>query len=1248
MAEQRLLYSLEGDASGLKKALAESEAAHRRLTDALTRKGIEIGALKSAEEGLKKIDAAAAEARRKMEFFRRSAELAPGGIKQFSKDINKASKDLARLTQQAQAQRAQIASLRSAAGGTGAEIVAAEEGLANANAQKRVALLEAERQARVNYGKQVLAGLQAQALETARVAEIERRRAADDAANARAAAANARVRAAAQQSAAQAAQANSRLQAFASGLPRFDLKGNAAAKLAEITAAADKSKQALNDALTAARNFGRDGASQAQGFSGQLKSLALQAVAVTTAIKGIGAVVNTGIQGQRLEAKFQFATGGDNKKAAADLAFVRAEADRLALPLLEAADGFSKLASSTQGTNVEGEKTRQIFTGISSAMRVLGAPTYQVERAFNAVVQSISKGNLQAEEIRGQLAESIPGAFRILAKALDTTEEKLNKDLKAGLVNGAEAMVAFSKELERMSQSGLLAATTSFQAQMVRLSNTLFDFRDIIANAGLLDAFGAEITTLTDKLREMADTGELQAFAKDFAQIIGTIARVLGTATRLAIEHRDTLASLALLFAGFKIAKGVQGIAIAWGAAATAISGAGVAITGVTGAGSILFALLGGPVGITAAILAAAAAWDVFHTSGAEALDNLIKKNGGLKKSMTQAIEQFNAGGLGAKAGYDEATRKVSAYREQVAATGKTLADIRAKRATGLEYENNGLFGKLTVLKDEEKRALSAVVAAKNELARAERFVIASAATIARDDRLAKGDKKPVAKTAAGKIDKSGIAAAKREAEALLRAQQELERNRIEAEALGLADSLDARKQLLDQRRKDELIDEETFIRAKTAIDEEGLRNELTALQAQQAKLRIASTDAGAKGSERVNALADLALVDARIESASQKILNLNQSAVAELAAIGAAKLKAQADFIDGLEQEAFLAALNNDERETALLLLEAEKLGIADVNRLLELQGQIRQANADKDAAKETQRQQDDVYKNVQQGVQKAFADGLNAVASGEGGIRGALLNLVNTIRGALSNAIAGGLTESFLGMLGGKEGVLNIAGSLGFGGKKDGSTAASALFVRDVAGAGALTGGISGAGGEGGGMFAGFFEGIKSFFSNLTSGFSNLFSGLAKSLSGLFSGGSGGGGGSGNVGGWVTAIASLFGYADGGWTGPGSKYQPAGIVHADEFVFDKASTNRIGVGVLENMRRMASGRFASPRPRLSYAEGGLVNLPGSAPPTVNANTKVVNMFDLDSALAEYLNTRGGERAILNVIQRNPGATGF
>jgi len=62
---------------------------------------------------------------------------------------------------------------------------------------------------------------------------------------------------------------------------------------------------------------------------------------------------------------------------------------------------------------------------------------------------------------------------------------------------------------------------------------------------------------------------------------------------------------------------------------------------------------------------------------------------------------------------------------------------------------------------------------------------------------------------------------------------------------------------------------------------------------------------------------------------------------------------------------------------------------------------------------------------------------------------------------------------------------------------------------------------------------------------------------------------------------------------FAEGGYTGDGSKYQPAGVVHAGEFVMTKEATSRIGVG---NLYRAMRG----------YADGGLV---GSSPLAGGAN---------------------------------------
>lgn len=72
----------------------------------------------------------------------------------------------------------------------------------------------------------------------------------------------------------------------------------------------------------------------------------------------------------------------------------------------------------------------------------------------------------------------------------------------------------------------------------------------------------------------------------------------------------------------------------------------------------------------------------------------------------------------------------------------------------------------------------------------------------------------------------------------------------------------------------------------------------------------------------------------------------------------------------------------------------------------------------------------------------------------------------------------------------------------------------------------------------------------------------------------------------------------ASDYGTFDsGGYTGPGGKYQPAGIVHKGEYVFDQDSVNRIGVG---NLQRLAT----------SYADGGYVGnvMPSDVMPTAGS----------------------------------------
>lgn len=98
---------------------------------------------------------------------------------------------------------------------------------------------------------------------------------------------------------------------------------------------------------------------------------------------------------------------------------------------------------------------------------------------------------------------------------------------------------------------------------------------------------------------------------------------------------------------------------------------------------------------------------------------------------------------------------------------------------------------------------------------------------------------------------------------------------------------------------------------------------------------------------------------------------------------------------------------------------------------------------------------------------------------------------------------------------------------------------------------------------------------------------------------------------------------LGMLFGFSEGGYTGDGGKYQPAGVVHRGEYVMSKKATSRIGVGNLEALHRGALGGFA---------DGGYVgDAPSIRKPDLKpANSNPTNVVTIAPAIT--LNATGGE----------------
>ncbi len=178
---------------------------------------------------------------------------------------------------------------------------------------------------------------------------------------------------------------------------------------------------------------------------------------------------------EKMNARFLFATG-TQEGATKEMEFVISTAQSLGLQINDLGKAYSRLTASAAGSNLEGEETRRIFVAVSKAAAALRLSNEEVEGTFRAIEQMISKGTVQAEELRGQLGERLPGAFRLAAEAMGTTTKGLGDMLKAGEVLTDDFLPKFTIALERAIGAHAQGNLKSFTGLMNRLANNTLLF----------------------------------------------------------------------------------------------------------------------------------------------------------------------------------------------------------------------------------------------------------------------------------------------------------------------------------------------------------------------------------------------------------------------------------------------------------------------------------------------------------------------------------------------------------------------------------------------------------------------------------------------------------------------------------------------------------------------------------------------------------------------------------------------------
>ena len=221
----------------------------------------------------------------------------------------------------------------------------------------------------------------------------------------------------------------------------------------------------------------------------------------------VGDIVRAGTAMEGFVAGMTAATGSA-EGAQNELRFVREEAERLGIEFEGAAGAFTQLAASARGTKLEGQGVRDIFTAVSEAGRVMNLTAEQSEGALRAIQQMMSKGTVQAEELRGQLGERLPGAFQIAARAMGVTTSELGDMLQKGEVLAEDLLPKLAKELRATFAEGLPDATDNATSAFNRLGNALGDLKRSIAESGLLDLIAGAARGTTTFARAVRHLGE--------------------------------------------------------------------------------------------------------------------------------------------------------------------------------------------------------------------------------------------------------------------------------------------------------------------------------------------------------------------------------------------------------------------------------------------------------------------------------------------------------------------------------------------------------------------------------------------------------------------------------------------------------------------------------------------------------------------------------------------------------------------
>ncbi|MCZ7327336.1 tape measure protein [Escherichia coli] len=211
-------------------------------------------------------------------------------------------------------------------------------------------------------------------------------------------------------------------------------------------------------------------------------------------------VMEIGLQRASAERSIDFVF---DKDAGQVKEFTKSLAQTTGLDIAELQSQFAGFgASAKESMGIQGSE--ELFRNMIGYSRLMGRSEEEIKRALTALSQMAGKGQVMAEELKGQLAEAVPGMVQVFAKATGRNEQELFDAMKKGALKSADTLQKVTQELNKQitAKGGWKAISESTQAQLGNLKNSWNTTLDSIfrgSENGLQD-FTRSLTTLLNAL----------------------------------------------------------------------------------------------------------------------------------------------------------------------------------------------------------------------------------------------------------------------------------------------------------------------------------------------------------------------------------------------------------------------------------------------------------------------------------------------------------------------------------------------------------------------------------------------------------------------------------------------------------------------------------------------------------------------------------------------------------------------------